>query len=247
MIAAGGAALAAFVIYALTVQPSLPAGDSGELITAAYVHGVSHPPGYPLYTIIGYVVSHLPGASAALWLNLLSALLDALAVGVVFLVIYRLISLRRDQPRTWTPYVAATVGSLLLAFSSLFWAYSVVAEVFALNNLFGAALLLIGIEWCRRPERTRLLWLFMLLFGLALCNQQTIVLFVPAFLVLAWQGWALLPRAAGVLRIRLRDLGIAAGAFLIGLLPYFYLPIAASTNPLMDWATRPRRTGSCAR
>jgi len=234
LIGAGGAALVAFVIYALTVQPSVPAGDSGELITAAYTHGISHPPGYPLYMIIGYAVSHLPGASPALWMNLLSALFDALAVGVVFLVVYRLVA-PRDAGRRWTPYVAATVGALLLAFSSLFWAYSVVAEVFALNNLFAAVLLLIGIEWCRRPQRTRLLWLFMLLFGLSLCNQQTIALFVPAFVVLAWQGWVLLPRTAGPLRISLRDLGIAVVAFAVGLLPYFYLPIAASTNPLMDW------------
>ena len=36
----------------------------------------------------------------------------------------------------------------------------------------------------------RLLWLFMFVFGLALCNQQTILLFVPAFAVLGWQGRA---------------------------------------------------------
>jgi 4-amino-4-deoxy-L-arabinose transferase-like glycosyltransferase len=235
LIAAGGAALVAFVTYALTVQPSTPSGDSGELITAAYTHGISHPPGYPLYMIIGYAVSHLPGASPALWMNLLSALFDAIAVGVVFLVSYRLVASHRDAARRWTPYVAASVGALLLAFSSLFWSYSVVAEVFALNNLFAAVLLLIGIEWCRRPQRIRLLWLFMLVFGLALCNQQTIALFVPAFVVLAWQGWVLLPRTAGPLRISLRDLGIAVVALAVGLLPYLYLPIAASTNPLMDW------------
>src|SRR5262249_43548805 len=82
LIAAGVAALVAFVVYALTVEPSLPTGDSGELITSAYVHGVAHPPGYPLYMLLGYPVSHLPGGSPALWMNLLSALLDALAVGV---------------------------------------------------------------------------------------------------------------------------------------------------------------------
>ena len=135
-----------------------------------------------------------PKSSPALWLNLFSAFLDALAVGVVFLTIHRLVSLRAGGvSRRWTPFVAATVGALLLAFSSLFWAYSVVAEVFALNNLFAAVLLLIGMEWCRQPNRTRLLWLFMLLLGLALGNQQTILLLVPAFVVLAWQGGVLVP------------------------------------------------------
>ncbi len=107
--------------------------------------------------------------------------------------------------------------------------------MFALNNLLAALLLLIGIEWCRRPERKWLLRLFMLLFGLALCNQQTIVLLVPAFAVLAWQGWALLPPASGRLRISARDLGLALGAFVAGLLPYAYLPIAASASPVLNW------------
>ncbi len=75
----------------------------------------------------------------------------------------------------------------------------------------------------------------MLLFGLALCDQQTIVLLVPAFAVLAWQGWALLPRASGRLRISARDLGLALGAFVVGLLPYAYLPIAASASPALNW------------
>jgi hypothetical protein len=239
VIAAGLAALVAFVFYALTVQPAVPAGDSGELISSASVLGVAHPPGYPLYMILGHLATLLPGGSAAMRMNLLSGLLDAIAVGVVFLTIHRLVSVRADgspvAARRWKPYVAATTGSLLLAFSSLFWAYSLVAEVFALNNLFAAVLLFIGIEWCRQPQRTRLLWLFTLVFGLSLCNQQTIVLLLPAFIVLAWQGWKLLPRAAGPLRLSLRDLGIALGAFVVGLLPYAYLPIAASSNPVMNW------------
>jgi Protein of unknown function (DUF2723) len=236
LVAAGCAAFVAFLVYALTLEPSVPTGDSGELITAAYVFGVAHPPGYPLYMLLGYLASHLPGGSPALWMNLLSAFLDAVAVGVVFLTIHRIVSLRGGTAsRRWMPLVPAAVGALLLAFSSLFWAYSVVAEVFALNNLFAALLLLVGIEWCRQPQRTRLLWLFMLLFGLALCNQQTILLFVPAFVALAWQGWKLLPRAAGTLRLSPRDLGIAVGAFVVGLLPYLYLPAAASGNPVMNW------------
>ena len=42
-------ALPALALYTATVEPSVPAGDSGELITAAATFGVAHPPGYPLY------------------------------------------------------------------------------------------------------------------------------------------------------------------------------------------------------
>ncbi|HEY4347503.1 MAG TPA: DUF2723 domain-containing protein [Gaiellaceae bacterium] len=239
----------AFVLYALTVQPSAPTGDSAELIAASYVLGVAHPPGYPLYMLLGHVAMWFPGGSPAERMNLLSGLLDAAAVGVVFLVIYRLITQSRDGAtavaRRWPPLVAAAVGSLLLAFSTLFWAYSVVAEVFALNNLFAALLLLIGLEWARRPERIRLLWLWMFVFGLALCNQQTIILLVPAFVVLLALGWWLLPAdlrprqntLAGKLQLRFRgrDLGFAVGALAAGLLPLIYLPISASQDPTMNW------------
>ena len=188
--AAGLVGLIALVVYALTVERSVPTGDSGELIAAAYVLGVAHPPGYPLYMMLGHLAMLFPGGSPALRMNMLSGILDAVAVAVVFLVVYRLVAERREptETRDPAPLIAGAVGALLLAFSSLFWAYSVVAEVFALNNLFAAALLLLGVEWCRRPDRVRLLWLFMLLLGLALTNQQTIVLLGPAFLVLAWGG-----------------------------------------------------------
>ncbi len=142
----------------------------------------------------------------------------------MFLTAYRLIE---AQPgRRAFQLVAAAVGALLLAFSSVFWAYSVVAEVFALNNLLAALLLFVGCEWCRRPDRVRLLWLLALLLGLAFSNQQTIVLLVPALAVLGLRGWR---------RVSLRTAAVALGALVAGLLPYLYLPIAASADPAMNW------------
>jgi hypothetical protein len=141
----------------------------------------------------------------------------------------------------WLPLVAPAVGALLLAFSTEFWTYSVVAEVFALNNLFAASLLLLAVEWARHPERRKLLWAFALILGLALSNQQTIVLLGPAFLVFAWSGVQTLRRrrrrgrVEGGRRLRIADLAIAAGLFVVGLLPYAYLPLAARSNPVANW------------
>ena len=55
--AAGAVGLVAFVVYALTVEHSVPSGDSGELIAAASVLGVAHPPGYPLYMLLGHLAT----------------------------------------------------------------------------------------------------------------------------------------------------------------------------------------------
>ena len=231
--AAAAVGLVALLVYLVTVEPTLPTGDSGELISAAYVLGVAHPPGYPLFTLLGHLATLVPVGSPAARVNVLSCVLDAAAVAVVFLAAYRVIGRRTERAPA---LVAAAAGAWLLAFSTLYWNYSEVAEVFALNNLFAAVLLLLGLEWSRRPERVRLLWAFMLVFGLALTNQLTIVLLVPAFLVLAWAGRRAMRSA------RLRDLAVAAGALVAGLLPYLYLPVAASSSPAVNWGD-PRTVG----
>jgi tetratricopeptide (TPR) repeat protein len=216
-----GAGLVAFVVYAVTLHPSLPTGDSGELISAAHVLGVAHPPGYPLYTLLGHAVMWLPFGEPAARMNLLSAALDAAAVAIIFALIHRLVG-----RRGWVPLVAATVGALLLAFSTVFWMYAVVAEVFALNNLAAALLLFVAVEWRRQPERVWLLWTLAFVFGLALTNQQTIVVLLPALVILAWRP---------IRRVRVRDAAAAIALFVVGLLPYLYLPLGARRDPDVNW------------
>jgi hypothetical protein len=77
--------LAWLVVYLATVSPTVNFIDSGELITAVHEPGVVHPPGYPLYTLLGYVVSHLLWGEVAWRVNALSAFFGAMAVGAMFL------------------------------------------------------------------------------------------------------------------------------------------------------------------
>ena len=73
--------LAWLVVYLATVSPTVNFIDSGELITAVHEPGVVHPPGYPLYTLLGYVVSHALWWGEVAWrVNALSAFFGALAV-----------------------------------------------------------------------------------------------------------------------------------------------------------------------
>jgi len=76
----GGAALA---LYAATLAPTVLAGDGGEFQFVPYLLGVAHPTGYPLYTILGWLWSHLlPVGDVAYRMNLFSAFWAALAVAL---------------------------------------------------------------------------------------------------------------------------------------------------------------------
>lgn len=208
---------ATLAIYAVTLYPSVPGGDSGELIVAAYDLGVAHPPGYPLFTLLGQAATWLPAGSVAWRVNLLTAILAAAAAAVL-------------MRATWVLTRSLAAGLLaggLFGFSPLVWRYAVGAEVFSLNNLFVALLLWLLAVFERKPCERRL-FVFCVILGLGLTNHQTL-LFVGAPIGL----WMLL-RAPGPV-FWPRRLGLSAACGVAGLMPYLYLFVSPSRNPLATW------------
>src|SRR3990172_8526122 len=181
-----------FLLYVMTTSRSVPTGDSGELIAAAWNLGVAHQPGYPTFTMLSHVAGFLPFGTPAFRLNLLSALLDALALGILGFGALRLLqagsSAFRNNAGWLIPVTGAVAGVGLLAVSTVFWRYSTVAEVFALNNFLAALTLVMMLEWVRQPNKRRFLWLSGLFAGLAMTNQLTIVLLAPALFTMLVGG-----------------------------------------------------------
>lgn len=219
---AGAAALAvavvAFVVYAATAAPGLSwehnGADGGDLAAAVAVWGVPHPPGYPTYVLLGRLWSTLvPLHDVAFRLNLFSAACAALTTGLVFLIILRLCRDGEQAVPDRPAYVAALAGALGFAFSAVFWSQAVIAEVYALNALFVAGLLLAVLA-------ARLDLAFLVL-GLGLGNHLSLALLAPSLALLA-------PRRP---RLGLRSLA----ALLAGLAVYLYLPLAAARQPAINW------------
>ncbi|HEY0068769.1 MAG TPA: DUF2723 domain-containing protein [Chloroflexia bacterium] len=75
------------VVYLSTTSPTVNFIDSGELITALYEPGIAHPPGYPLYVLLGYVASHLLPGEVAWRVNAFSAFWGAMTVAALFLML----------------------------------------------------------------------------------------------------------------------------------------------------------------
>jgi hypothetical protein len=210
--------LFAGTLYFFTAARDIVVGDTPELITAAVTLGVAHAPGYPLFTILGHVFSLIPLGSIPFRVNLLSVVCDSLTISVVYLIAARLVPSR----------IAAAIAALTLAGNAVFWEWSLAAEVFPLNNLLAALLILLLVMWHQEPARTGALIAAFFVAGLALTNQQIIVLLGPAFCLVLWQRRA-------ILFAQPRLLAIGAIAFTVGLLPYAYVPWASAHHPAHNW------------
>src|SRR5437879_5757420 len=84
------------ILYFLTAARDIIVGDSPELITAAATLGVAHPPGYPLFTMLGHLFALIPFSSIPFRVNLFSVICDAAAVGVVYWIGWRLTKSQLD-------------------------------------------------------------------------------------------------------------------------------------------------------
>ena len=136
-----------FVLYAFTAPRSVIFEDDGLFIMAAVDAGVAHPPGYPLYTILGYLFSFLSIIDPpAFRIHLLSGLLGAAACGLLFMV-----ARAAGMPRLF-----ALVTALAYGVSEHFWSQTIIAEVYSLNVLLSLAVLLLCMQAAAQPvQRTK--------------------------------------------------------------------------------------------
>jgi len=214
-------ALGALALYLRTAAPSVATlfDDSLEFQVVIPLLGVPHPPGYPLYVLLGKLWTLiLPWRDPAWRLNVFSAFSAALALIPLYGLAYHL------HPRH--RHVGVAVG--LLALAPTFWSQATIAEVYALHLLLSAALLNLGAqilaEQARRPRR---LYVLALLLGLSLAHHRMTLLLLPA---LAYWLWSLrhdLPREP-------RFWGKVALLLAFPLLLYLYIPLVGARVGSLD-------------
>jgi tetratricopeptide (TPR) repeat protein len=182
-------------VYITTLAPNVTLEDSGELITAAAKFGVGHPPGYPLWTMSGFLLSHLLPFGGLAWrINLLCAIFGAISNAVLTLLAChsgRWLLQRWTEPqhqaavRPYVFYVGIFVG-LVIGFSDVMWSQAVISAVHGtLNALFVNLTLLSFYLWMIEPKKTHRLVLTVFIFSLGLTNHHTLVQIIPAFLLAA--------------------------------------------------------------
>jgi hypothetical protein len=180
-----------FAVYLCTLAPDVTLEFSGILATGAYHAGVPHPPGYPLWVILGWLFTHLLPVSNVAWrLAVFSALSGALACGCIALMVSRSGALvlagrpaaHQPSPRdtAWLRIVCGGVAGALFGFSNGFWKRAVVVDTWPLSLLLLAVMLCLFMRWTHRPQRRGCLYAAFLLYGLALTNSQALLVIAPA-------------------------------------------------------------------
>jgi hypothetical protein len=244
-LAAAVVSLVVFGLYLLTLAPSTAMWDTSEYITAATVLGMPHPPGNPLFVLIGRVFAILPIASSiAVRINVLAAVCSAVSAGMWFLITERV--LVGWLPQRWQRIVGGSLAALIGATAFTVWNQSVVNEKVYTVSLMGIAIISwLMVRWCDQPDgrkADRILVLVAYLLGLGYANHMAGMIAAPAV------GLAvLLVRWRTALRWKL--LLACAGALVFGLTPFAMQPIRAAHFPALNegepTACRTELTVSC--
>ena len=204
-----------FFLYTFTTSRTITSyADSAELTTAAYNLDAAHPPGYPLFILLGKLFTLIPIGSIAFRTNLLSCAAAGLTIFVIFKIIRKL----------GLTALSSFTAVLVIAFSYSFWLYAITAEVYALNNLFAVSLIYLTLLWAQiridTPKQAiTILYLIAFFFGLGLTNHLSLLILVPGIFYLIW----MVDKSS--LFFHLPKLGLL---FLLGLLPYTFMIFAAA-------------------
>ena len=181
----------AFVVYAMTVEPTVGFWDTGEYILTSSKLEVGHPPGAPLFQMLGAFFSIFASepVQIGLVLNMMSAAASAFTILFMFWSIVLLLkkltsSGSESNPNTQVGILgAAFVGSLAFAFTDSFWFNAVETEVYAMATLIMAVMFYLGLRWqneMHTPKGNRWLILISFVVGLSFGVHFMGLLTIPA-------------------------------------------------------------------
>src|SRR5690606_36161779 len=126
-LAAALTSLGIFILYVVTLAPSTAMWDTSEYMASAFVLGNPHPPGNPLFVLLGRVFSVLPiPVSVAVKINLLAAVTSAISAGFWFLITERV--LVSWLSARWQRITGGVLAALIGATAFTVWNQSVVNE-----------------------------------------------------------------------------------------------------------------------
>ncbi len=210
------------IVYILTLTVSCPFWDSGEFIATSYTLGIPHPPGTPLYVLIGRLFTLLPISQVSARVNYLSAFAASLAVLFTYLVIVRLVRRWHRRPENRVDQLiavgAGVTGAFFTAFGRTFWDNAIEAEVYSLSCFVMTFCIWLALKWQDSGEEGHrnhnlLLLIGYLLFVTIGIHMGTFLVAPPIFLFILLISWRAVANRATLTTL----------ALLVGAVALFYV------------------------
>ena len=187
------------VIYLMTAAPTISFWDCGEFVTCAYIMGIPHPPGSPLLSLIGRVMSIIPFydlrgygvGEIGYRVTLIDVLLGALTVMLTYLVMVKLI--HKFRPATGkildesVVMFSAAVAAFMVGFSDEFWNNAVEIETYMPSIFMSILCVWLVLRWDERkddPGAVKYLFLSSYILGLGNGVHLTVLLIAPTVFLL---------------------------------------------------------------
>ncbi|MDR1517536.1 MAG: DUF2723 domain-containing protein [Dysgonamonadaceae bacterium] len=229
----------AAVVYLMTIEPTASFWDCGEFITQAYKLEVGHPPGAPIFMLVGNLFTQFASdpSQVAKMINTLSALLSAFTILFLFWTIThltrKLVLSEKDEAPSLGQTIAimgsGLVGALAYTFSDTFWFSAVEGEVYAFSSMLTALVFWLILKWednAEKPDSDKWIVLIAYVMGLSIGVHLLNLLCIPAIVLVyyykkqknfTWEGvlfWK------GVLVALLGSFGLIA-VLMFGVIPGF--------------------------
>ncbi|MFC0603802.1 glycosyltransferase family 117 protein [Winogradskyella pulchriflava] len=182
----------AFTVYALTIEPTVSFWDAGEYILTSSKLQVGHPPGAPLFQMMGAFFSMfaLEPSQIGMIMNMMSGVASAFTILFMFWTISMLlVKLVKYDKESSSPSKgiailgSALVGSLAFTFTDSFWFNAVETEVYAMATLIMAIMFYLALRWEQdmdKPRGNRWLVLIAFVIGLSFGVHFMGLLTIPA-------------------------------------------------------------------
>ncbi len=182
------------VIYLITIEPTVSFWDCGEFILSAFGLQVGHPPGAPLFIMIGRIATLFAGGDTsrvALMMNALSAISSGFAIMFLFWTITHLAEKIHGKgskiEKNQIPAVigSGVIGALAYTFSDTFWFSAVEGELYALSSLVTGLVFWAMLKWeeeADQPTSGRWIILTAYIMGLGLGIHRLNLLIIPVLI-----------------------------------------------------------------
>lgn len=228
-----GVFVIAAIVYLLTIEPTASFWDCGEFITQAYKLEVGHPPGAPVFMLLGNLFTQFASdaSQVAKMVNAMSALLSAFTILFLFWTITHLTrkliignnAAELSLGQTIAVIGSGLVGALAYTFSDTFWFSAVEGEVYAFSSMLTALVFWLILKWeenAHKPHSDKWIVLIAYIMGLSIGVHLLNLLCIPAIVLVYYFKKTQTPTWKGGLTALLISFGLII-ILMYGIIPGF--------------------------